>query len=68
MSWLGRLSDEGHRSETVAGWWHFGHSIAYSFLILGYSGMILWHMAAARRHWDAAEQLLKAEKKPEEKT
>lgn len=55
--WLGRLADEGHRSETIAAHWHRGHAVAYGMLILGYAGMILWHLAAAARHRRAARLL-----------
>ena len=57
LGWLHRLADEGHRSESVAARWHTGHAIAYMGLILGYAGMIAFHLSAAARHRAAARDL-----------
>lgn len=53
--WLGRLSDEGHASETRAAKWHIAHAAVYCGLIFGYLCMSFWHVAAARRHIAAAK-------------
>ena len=56
--WIHRLADESHRSESVAARWHVGQALAYSGLILGYICMTVWHLAAAKRHRQAAAQKL----------
>lgn len=49
--WLDRLSDEGHRSERIAFWWHM-------MLVTGAVGEAVWHLWAAKRHWRASRTLI----------
>lgn len=55
FGWLGRLSDGSYESEEIAGAYHTAHAVFYGLLIGGYVAMIAFHLAAARRHLEAAK-------------
>lgn len=53
---LKEFASERHADERVAMRWHIGHAVVYGVLILQYIGGIVWHLAAANRHRDAARK------------
>jgi hypothetical protein len=50
LKFVDSILDEMHRSERVAGWWHFGLAVA------GVIGA-MWHLLGTHRHWRAARRL-----------
>ena len=57
FKFLREFGAETHADERVAARWHDLHVVAYSVIILLYVGSILWHLAAAARHRQAAQLL-----------
>ena len=53
--WLRDFASESHSDEKRAATWHWLHVGVYGLLMVLYTGSILWHVAAAQRHREAAE-------------
>lgn len=54
--WLSGLSRGNYENEHIAGSYHAAHAVMYGFLIGGYVALIMFHLAAAGRHFRAARE------------